>query len=154
MDPSFSFYLWERLLTQVTMILNMLRRPLLNPGLSAYEQVDGIHNFEQTQLAPLRWKVQIHGKPHKKITYVPHSVFGWYLGLAFHHYICYTWYNINTGGESIPDTIDFFPEFMKIPNYSSRDMAIHAASYLEKTLQTHRPESPFQVGETQLKEIR
>ena len=52
-DPLFSFYLWDSLLPQVTMILNMLRRPRLNPGLSAYEQVDGIHNFEQKPLVPL-----------------------------------------------------------------------------------------------------
>ena len=43
---------------------------------------------------------------------------------------------------------------MKIPNYNSRDMATHAAPDLEKALQTPRPESPFQLGDTQIKEIR
>ena len=43
---------------------------------------------------------------------------------------------------------------MKIPNYSTRYMAIHAAAYLAKALQTPRPESPFQVGDAQLKSIR
>ena len=41
------------LLIQVTMTLNMLWVSRLNPGLSAYEQVDVIHNLEQTPLAPL-----------------------------------------------------------------------------------------------------
>ena len=41
-----------------------------------------------------------------------------------------------------------------MPSYSSRDMAIHAAADLEKALQTPRPESPFQVGDSQLKAIR
>ena len=67
-DPCLLFYLWDRLLTQVTMKLNMLRQSRLNPGLSAYEQVDGIHNFEKTPLAPLVCKVQIHKKPHKQLT--------------------------------------------------------------------------------------
>ena len=58
--PLFPLYLWGSLLPQVTMTLNMLRRSQLNPELSAYEQVDGIHNFEQTQLVPLGCKVQIH----------------------------------------------------------------------------------------------
>ena len=44
-DPLLPFYLWDRLLSQVTMTLNMLRRPRLNPGLSDYEQVDVIQNF-------------------------------------------------------------------------------------------------------------
>ena len=43
---------------------------------------------------------------------------------------------------------------MKIPNYITRDMAIHAAVDLSKALQTPRLESPFQVGDAQLKAIR
>ena len=43
---------------------------------------------------------------------------------------------------------------MKMPNYSTRDMVIHAAADLEKALQTPSPESPFQVGDAQLKAIR
>ena len=39
------FYLWDHLLPQVTMTLNMLQWSRLNPELSAYEQVDGIGNF-------------------------------------------------------------------------------------------------------------
>ena len=123
-------------------------------GITAYEQVDGIHHFEQTSLAPLGCKVKIHENPHKRLTYTPHSVNGWCLGTAAHHYICYTCYNIDTGGETTPYTIAFFPEFMKIPNYSTRDMSIHANAYLVKALQTPRPESHFQVGDTQLKAIR
>ena len=43
---------------------------------------------------------------------------------------------------------------MKMPNYSSRYMAIHAAADLEKALKTPRLESTFQVGDSQLKTIR
>ena len=41
-----------------------------------------------------------------------------------------------------------------MPNYITRDMAIHAAADLAKALQTPTPESPFQVGDAQLKAIR
>ena len=51
-DPLLQFYLWDRLLPQVTTTLNMLRQSRLNPGIPAYEQVDGIQIFEQTPLAP------------------------------------------------------------------------------------------------------
>ena len=43
---------------------------------------------------------------------------------------------------------------MKMPNYITRDMAINAAEDIEKALQRPRPESPFQVGDAQLKAIR
>ena len=113
--PLFPLYLWERLLPQVIMTLNMLRRYQLNPKLSAYKQVDIIHNVERTPLAPLVRKVQIRKKPHKRLTYAPHSVGGWYLVPAVHHYICYTCYNIDTGGDTAPYTIYFFPVFLKMP---------------------------------------
>ena len=98
--------------------------------------------------------MQIHDKPQKGLTCAPHSVDVWYLGPAVNNYRCYTYYNIDTGGENTPDTIAFFPAFMKMPNYSTRDMAIHDATDLAKALQTLSPESPFQVRDSQLKAIR
>ena len=43
---------------------------------------------------------------------------------------------------------------MKMPNCITRDMAIHSSADLAKSLQTPRPELPFQVGKAQLKAIR
>ena len=59
-DHLFPFYLWDRLLPQFNITINMLRQSRVKPGISAYEQVDGIHNFEQTPLSPLGCKVKIH----------------------------------------------------------------------------------------------
>ena len=98
--------------------------------------------------------MKIHEKPHKQLTYAPHSVNGWYLVPAVNHYICYTCSNIDDGEETTPDTIDLVLEFMKMSNYSSRNMAIYAAADLEKALQTPRPESTFQVGDAQNKATR
>ena len=47
------------------------------------------------------------------------------------------------GGGDTPDTISFFPAFMKIPNYSSIYIAINASVDLAKALQTPRIEPPF-----------
>ena len=43
---------------------------------------------------------------------------------------------------------------MILPNYSSRNMAIHYAVDLEKALRTPWTESAFQVGDSQLKAIK
>ena len=42
---------------------------------------------------------------------------------------------------------------MKIPNYSSRNMAIHDAKDLAEALKTPGTESTFQVGNSQLKSV-
>ena len=66
----------------------------------------------------------------------------------------YTCNNIDTGGETTPDKIAFLPEFIIISNVSSRYMSIHAAADISKDLQTLRPESPFQEGDSELKTIQ
>ena len=43
---------------------------------------------------------------------------------------------------------------MKIPNYSERDTAIHAAPDQAKDLQTPSIKLHFQVGDNQLKAVR
>ena len=121
------------------MTLNMLKQTWLTPELLAYEQVRGIHNFEQTPLAPLVCKVKIYEKSHKRINYSRQSVSRWYIGPSVHHYRCYNCYNIDTGGETTPDIIAFLPEFMKMPNYSLIGMDINTAADLENVLQTPRP---------------
>ena len=97
--------------------------------------------------------MQIHEKPHKRLTYAPYSVNAWYLVPAVHHYRCYTCDNIDIAGGNTPDTIAFLPEVMKMINYISRDMAIHAAADIAKALQAPSLESYFQVGDSQLKAI-
>ena len=77
MEPLFYFYLWDRLLTQVNMTLNMFWRYRLNPELLAHEQLDDIQSFECSPLSLLVYKAKINEKPHKWLTHDPHSVNGW-----------------------------------------------------------------------------
>ena len=106
----------------------------LNPRLSSYKQVDAVHNFERTPLVPLGYKVQTHENPHQQRTYTHHSVDVYYLTSAINHFRFYTCYNIDTGGDTTPDTIAFSPAFMKMTDFISRDMAMHDATDLEKAL--------------------
>ena len=149
----FPFYLFHCLFPQVTITLNMMRKSQLNPGILAYKQVNRVKHFEHTPLISLGCKVKIYDKPHQRCTYSLQSVDVWYVGPAVNNYRCYTCYNIYTGVENTPDTIAFFPAFMKMPNFSSRYMDINSSVYLEKALQTPHLESTFKVGDSQLKAI-
>ena len=76
-NPHFTFYLWDGLLPQDIITLNMFWRYQLNPGISEYEQVEGVHNFYCTPLATLGCRVKINKNPHQQRTYAPHIVYGW-----------------------------------------------------------------------------
>ena len=74
MHPQFRLYLWDHLSPQAPLTLNTFHISQLNAEPSAYEQVYGIYNFEQTPLAPLGRKAKIHENPHKQLTYAFQSL--------------------------------------------------------------------------------
>lgn len=143
----FPLYLWDLLVPQAQMTLNMLRTSRINPKLSAYEQLEGIFNFNRTPLAPPGTKVIIHEKPTQRQTWEPHGQDGWYIGPAMEHYRCYKVYVSATGAERIADTIEFFPN-QPMPCTSSTDAAIIAAQQLILALKNPAPPAPFETFES------
>lgn len=62
-DKHFPLNLWNRLLPQAIITLNLLRKSCINPLLSTYAQVHGALDYNRTPLAPPGTKVLIHEKP-------------------------------------------------------------------------------------------
>jgi hypothetical protein len=67
-DPSFPLNVWDRLLPQATITLNILRKSRINPRMSAYAQLNGHYDFNRTPMPPLapaslHMKNQTNGPP-------------------------------------------------------------------------------------------
>jgi hypothetical protein len=142
-DPDFPMHLWDRLVSQTTTTLNLLRNSRINPRLSAEAQLNGQFDYNRTPLAPIGIKVIIHEKPGQKKTWDPHGALGWYLGMAKHHYRCWRIYVTKKASERIGDTVEFFPHNAKMPTLSSADMANRAAIALTEALKNPAPAAPF-----------
>ena len=78
-DKNFPLHLWCCLLDQAELTLNMLRTSRINPNLSAYKQLHGIHDFNATPLAPTGTKCIAHEKSSQRGTWAPHGHYGWYI---------------------------------------------------------------------------
>jgi len=85
-DPSFPMNLWDRLVPQAVLTLNLLRQANVAPTVSAYAYVNGPFDFNRIPLAPLGCAVQIHESPGRRRTWDPRSLNGWYLGTSTEHY--------------------------------------------------------------------
>jgi hypothetical protein len=85
-DPSFPMHLWDRLLTQAEITLNLLRTSRLHPQLSAAAHYHGLVDYNKTSFAPPGCKIIAHEKPGKRRTWAPHRKHGYSLGPAMHHY--------------------------------------------------------------------
>mgnify|MGYP003846118773 CR=1 FL=1 len=63
-DDNFPMHLWDRLLPQTILTLNLLRQAHVTPTVSAYHYVHGPFDYNKMPLAPLGWDVQCSYTSH------------------------------------------------------------------------------------------
>jgi hypothetical protein len=154
-DPTFPLKLWDKLLPQAAITLNLLLKSHINPRMSAYAQLNGHLDFNRTPLAPPGTRVIAYEKPDQRASWDPHGLGGYYLGPALDHYRCYQVHITKTKGTQIVDTVEFFPATLLMPHTSSKDLASIAALELTHALQHPAPAAPFsQIGTAQLQALR
>jgi hypothetical protein len=154
-DKSFPMHLWDRILPQAVITLNMLRTSGINPKLSAATHIFGQHDYNRAPMAPPGTKIIAHETPGRRETWAPHGQDGWYIGPALEHYRCYTVYITKTRSSRIVERVEFFSHQFKIPFPSSSDLATQAAAELTHALLNPQPAGPFcQVGDEQAIALR
>jgi hypothetical protein len=142
-DPTFPLHLWDRLLPQAKITLNLLRTSRLHPQLSAAAHFHDLVDYNKTAFAPPGCKIIAHEKPGKRRTWAPHGRRVYSLGPAMHHYPCQNVYISATASEHIVDTLEFFPHNYQMPQLSSTDRLIMTAKDTTDALQNPHPEVPF-----------
>jgi hypothetical protein len=147
-DPAFPLHLWDRLLPQAEITLNLLRTSRLHPQLFAAAHFHGLVDYNKTAFDPPGCKIIAHEKPGKRRTWAPHGQHGYSLGPAMHHYRCQNVYILTKASECIVDTLELFPHNYQMPQLSSTYRLIMAAKNMTDALQNLRPEVPFaRVGD-------
>jgi hypothetical protein len=101
--------MWDELIPQAVITLNLLRTSRLNPKFSAYNQLFGIFDFNRMPLAPPGTRAMIFEDPDTRESWAPHGKLAWYLGPAMEHYRCYQLYVPETGGIHTSGRVEFFP---------------------------------------------
>ena len=88
-DKDFPLHLWDQLIVQAELTLNLLRGSRINPKLSAWAQINGTFDYNRVPLAPSGCHVLVHAKPQNRTTWSPHALDGWYVRPATDAYRCY-----------------------------------------------------------------
>jgi hypothetical protein len=142
-DKNFPLHLWDKLLPQAELTLNLLRGSRLNPKLSAHAQMHGHFDCNCTPVAPPGIRVLVHVKPSERTTWSPHGVDGWYTGPALESYRCYTVWLWDTRAMRICDTLTWFPTKTTMPLASSKDLILAGMHDILHALQHPSPGSPL-----------
>jgi hypothetical protein len=82
-------HLWDNILPQAVIKLNMLRISRIHVNLSAAPQIFGQYDFNRAPMAPPGTIIIAHETPGRRRTWAPHGQDGWYIGPALEHYRCY-----------------------------------------------------------------
>jgi hypothetical protein len=76
-NKPFPLHLWDRLIPQVVMTLNLLQQSCLCPQLSANAQLNNIYDYNRNPMAPPGNKIIVHEKPSQQGTWATHGAQGW-----------------------------------------------------------------------------
>ena len=87
-DPNFLKFMWDNLLVETELKINLLRQATLNPSMSAWEYFNGAFDYTATPLGPIGCKLIIHTTSNKRKSWDQRGREGFSVGPALQHYRC------------------------------------------------------------------
>ena len=87
-DPTFPMLMWDNLLVQIELTINLLRQYTLKPSMLAWEYFNGAFDYASTPLGPIGCKTIIHTTSNKRKYWDQRGREGFSVGPMIHHYCC------------------------------------------------------------------
>ena len=134
-DRNFPSQLWDKLLPQAQNSLNMLRTSRIDPTRSAYEVLEGPHDFNRQPWAPPGCRAVVHEPASTRTSWGPRATDAWYIGPSTDHYRSYEFYVPETRAYRISASAQFFPTYCEVPSESELEAATRTAAELLIELQ-------------------
>ena len=128
----FPMSLWDRLLPQTEITLNLIRQSNATPTVSAYAHLCGPFDYNKMPLAPMGCNVQVHEKADSRGTWAYHTVDGWYINTSPEHYRTHTCHIKETRSERFSDTVDFKHKRITNPSITNADKVMVAIKEVVK----------------------
>jgi hypothetical protein len=133
-DSLFPMSLWDPLVPQAVITLNLLRQANKMPSVSAYEFVNGKFDYNKFPLAPPGCAVEKHESTNRQNTWDPYSLSSWYLGMSTEHYRCHKIFCKKMRSERISDMVFFWHWYILQPTVMPEDQIIKAVGDLSSAL--------------------
>ena len=128
--PDFPRNLWDLLLPQAELTLNLLRQETLDPSQSAWDYFHGALNYDATPIGPLGCDIIAHRKTSTRNSWDFCGAAGWYIGAALQHYRCHTIVAKSTRAVQISNTGEFCHQHLTQPEVTPMDRIVHGVNTL------------------------
>lgn len=135
-DKSFPANLWDELLDQVDLTLNVLRPCGNIANTSAWDYTCGAYDYKTHPIGPVGAKVLVYESPEERTSFADHGIEGFYVGPAWKHYRCFRVWIPSTQSFRISDTLSWHlhDPFGLLSNHSATDSITDAITALEVAL--------------------
>ena len=130
-DDVFPTRLWDKLLLQAKLIINLLRQANVNPKLSAYAYLFGPFDYNRLPLAPLECAIQVHIPPKSCTSWGIRARKGWYIGCTWDHYGLHKYVDHVTKRVKVSVAVNFKHKSRTNPTITGYDKNIRAIQDLE-----------------------
>ncbi len=134
LDPKFPPFMWDHLLPQAELTLNLLRQSRSNPSISAWEHYNGPFNYDATPINPLGCRVLIHNKPATRKSWDYRAREGFNVGVSLEHYRCSKVVDAESKHIQISDTVEFRHHRLTQPTVTPHDKVIHSITNLTSAI--------------------
>ena len=106
-SSTFTLGLWDKLLSQLYMKVNILRFSNIHPKVFSWTLLNGAHDFNRHPLVPLGVEIQMLEHPNKRKTCGVKSKPGYYVGTYLENYRYYWGWTNETKRIRGSDTVRF-----------------------------------------------
>ena len=130
LDDSFPMRLWDKLLPQVILTLNLLQQSNVARAILSYADANGPFDYNAMPLAPMGCTVQIYESTNRRTTWAENSIEGWYLRTSPEHYWCHVMHVKMMRSEQITDTVWFKHNYITQPKVTPADQIVKAINDL------------------------
>ena len=137
-DDSFPMKLWDKLLPQTVLTLNLLHQSNFAPTVSAYQYVCGNFDYNKMPLASMGCAVQLHESSERRGTWAENTTDGWYIQTSPEHYCCHKIHVKKTNSKRVSDTVFFKHKYIMQPTLTLADILTKAIDDLTHTLKGRR----------------
>ena len=126
--------LWDRLLPQAILTLNLLRQSNAVPTISAWQYVHGKFDYNKIPLAPMGCAVQLYQSSERRASWAANTIDSRYLQTSPEHYRCHIIYVKKTKSKRVSDTVFFKMKFITQPTMTPADVITKARNDLTQSL--------------------
>ena len=134
-DPEFPKYMWDTLLQQTELTINLLHQATINPIMSAWDYFNAPFDYAATPLGPLGSRVTIHNTVNTRRSQEKRGQEGFYIGPELQHYWCLTVFDSKTKHVSISDIVNFLHTYLQQPTLTPEYRIVHAVHILTCAIQ-------------------